>query len=292
MAAGRRGAAGRPAAKGSSCKLIGRAHKQKICLGDDCVIERLTCRVASWSTNRWKTASPSPTPPSTNRCWLGPGCDQRGARGPAGALYLRQRQLLHRLAQNFRKVLATEIAKPSVDSRPVQHRRQRVSTTRSSCACQRRSSPWRCAARSSNPPQRGRSRRHQFYTIFVDPPRAGPRRRHQSLVPGLRQHPLHLPQPGTLQANMAVLQRETTRSPASPCSTSSPGPTTWKPGGVPETRAADQAGFPGCPMAAGAAQPLKGADPASSDRPATGQGGRPMPTILPPSPGKGQKPPD
>lgn len=58
-------------AKGFELQLIGRAHKQKICLGDDFVIEQLNVAGRQLIYKQWRTASPSPMPPSTSRCWPG-----------------------------------------------------------------------------------------------------------------------------------------------------------------------------------------------------------------------------
>ena len=103
-------------AKGFELQLIGRAHKQKICLGDDFVIERLTVQGRELVYKQVENSFTQPNA-AINEQMLGWALDvTKGSEGDLLELYCGNGNFSIALAQNFRKVLATEIAKPSVDS--------------------------------------------------------------------------------------------------------------------------------------------------------------------------------
>jgi len=97
-------------------KLIGRARKQKICLEDDFVIEKLN---VDGQELIYKQVENSFTQPNggINQQMLEWAIDiTKDATGDLLELYCGNGNFSLALAKNFDRVLATEIAKPSVDS--------------------------------------------------------------------------------------------------------------------------------------------------------------------------------
>ncbi len=97
-------------------KLIGRARKQKICLEDDFVIEKLN---VAGQELIYKQVENSFTQPNggINQKMLEWAVDiTKDATGDLLELYCGNGNFSLALAKNFDRVLATEIAKPSVDS--------------------------------------------------------------------------------------------------------------------------------------------------------------------------------
>lgn len=154
--------------------LIGRARKQKIVLDQDYVIE--TLKVGERELH-YKQVENSFTQPNAgiNEKMLGWALDiTEGQSGDLLELYCGNGNFSLALAQNFKRVLATEIAKPSVDSAQFNIRANHIENVKI----------LRMSAEEFTEAMQGRTFRrleqanvslddYQCDTIFVDPPRAG-----------------------------------------------------------------------------------------------------------------------
>ena len=158
---------------GHAVELIGRAHKQKVVLDRDYVIERL--QVAGRELQYMQVEN-SFTQPNAgmNQQMLEWALEvTQGAEGDLLELYCGNGNFSLALARNFRHVLATEIAKPSVDS--AQHNIQandiqnvkilRMSAEEFTQAMN--------GVREFNRLKGIDLQSYQCNTILVDPPRAG-----------------------------------------------------------------------------------------------------------------------
>jgi len=97
-------------------KLIGRARKQKICLDNDFVIEKLNVNGQELIYKQVENSFTQPNG-SINQQMLEWAIDiTKDATGDLLELYCGNGNFSLALAKNFDRVLATEIAKPSVDS--------------------------------------------------------------------------------------------------------------------------------------------------------------------------------
>jgi len=154
-------------------QLIGRARKQKICLDHDFVIEKLN---VDGQTLIYKQVENSFTQPNggINQQMLEWAIDiTKDANGDLLELYCGNGNFSLALAKNFDRVLATEIAKPSVDSAQYNIRENKIDNV----------TILRMAAEEFTSAMRGERefRRLQGIdlssfncnTILVDPPRAG-----------------------------------------------------------------------------------------------------------------------
>ena len=192
-------------AKGFELQLIGRAHKQKICLGDDFVIEQLN---VAGRQLIYKQVENSFTQPNAaiNEQMLAWALDvTKGSEGDLLELYCGNGNFSIALAQNFRKVLATEIAKPSVDSAQFNIAANGVDNL---IILRMSAEEFTMAMRGEREFNRLKGvdlSAYQCNTIFVDPPRAGLDDATVKLVQDYDNILYISCNPETLQANMAVL---------------------------------------------------------------------------------------
>ncbi|HHQ4762125.1 tRNA (uridine(54)-C5)-methyltransferase TrmA [Aeromonas veronii] len=192
-------------AKGVELQLIGRAHKQKICLGDDFVIEQLN---VAGRQLIYKQVENSFTQPNAaiNEQMLAWALDvTKGSEGDLLELYCGNGNFSIALAQNFRKVLATEIAKPSVDSAQFNIAANGVDNL---IILRMSAEEFTMAMRGEREFNRLKGvdlKSYQCNTIFVDPPRAGLDDATVKLVQEYDNILYISCNPETLQANMAVL---------------------------------------------------------------------------------------
>ena len=160
-------------AKGFELQLIGRAHKQKICLGDDFVIERLTVQGRELVYKQVENSFTQPNA-AINEQMLAWALDvTKGSEGDLLELYCGNGNFSIALAQNFRKVLATEIAKPSVDSAKLNIAANGVDNL---IILRMSAEEFTMAIEGKRQFQRLKDidlQSYQCNTIFVDPPRAG-----------------------------------------------------------------------------------------------------------------------
>ena len=154
-------------------QLIGRARKQKICLDDDFVIEKLNVHGQPLI---YKQVENSFTQPNggINQKMLEWAIDiTKDATGDLLELYCGNGNFSLALAQNFDRVLATEIAKPSVDSAQYNIRENNIDNV----------TILRMSAEDFTSAMRGEREFRRLKgidltsfncnTILVDPPRAG-----------------------------------------------------------------------------------------------------------------------
>lgn len=192
-------------AKGFDLQLIGRAHKQKICLGNDFVVERLTVQGCELVYKQVENSFTQPNA-AINEQMLGWALDvTRGSEGDLLELYCGNGNFSIALAQNFRKVLATEIAKPSVDSAQYNIAANGVDNL---IILRMSAEEFTMAMRGEREFNRLKGvdlSAYQCNTIFVDPPRAGLDEATVKLVQDYDNILYISCNPETLQANMQVL---------------------------------------------------------------------------------------
>ncbi|MFQ1744553.1 tRNA (uridine(54)-C5)-methyltransferase TrmA [Aeromonas veronii] len=192
-------------AKGFELQLIGRAHKQKICLGDDFVIEQLNVAGRQLIYKQVENSFTQPNA-SINEQMLAWALDvTKGSEGDLLELYCGNGNFSIALAQNFRKVLATEIAKPSVDSAQFNIAANGVDNL---IILRMSAEEFTMAMRGEREFNRLKGvdlKSYQCNTIFVDPPRAGLDDATVKLVQEYDNILYISCNPETLQANMAVL---------------------------------------------------------------------------------------
>ncbi|MEV3811275.1 tRNA (uridine(54)-C5)-methyltransferase TrmA [Aeromonas allosaccharophila] len=192
-------------AKGFALQLIGRAHKQKICLGDDFVIEQLNVAGRQLTYKQVENSFTQPNA-AINEQMLGWALDvTKGSEGDLLELYCGNGNFSIALAQNFRKVLATEIAKPSVDSAQFNIAANCVDNL---IILRMSAEEFTMAMRGEREFNRLKGvdlKSYQCNTIFVDPPRAGLDDATVKLVQEYDNILYISCNPETLQANMAVL---------------------------------------------------------------------------------------
>lgn len=192
-------------AQGFDLQLIGRAHKQKICLGEEFVIERLHVEGRELVYKQVENSFTQPNA-AINEQMLGWALDvTRGSEGDLLELYCGNGNFSIALAQNFRKVLATEIAKPSVDSAQYNIATNGVDNL---IILRMSAEEFTLAMRGEREFNRLKGvdlKSYQCNTIFVDPPRAGLDDATVKLVQEYDNILYISCNPETLQANMTVL---------------------------------------------------------------------------------------
>ncbi|EKP0306632.1 tRNA (uridine(54)-C5)-methyltransferase TrmA [Aeromonas veronii] len=192
-------------AKGFELQLIGRAHKQKICLGDDFVIEQLNVAGRQLTYKQVENSFTQPNA-AINEQMLGWALEvTKGSEGDLLELYCGNGNFSIALAQNFHKVLATEIAKPSVDSAQFNIAANGVDNL---IILRMSAEEFTMAMRGEREFNRLKGvdlKSYQCNTIFVDPPRAGLDDATVKLVQEYDNILYISCNPETLQANMAVL---------------------------------------------------------------------------------------
>ncbi|WP_429075904.1 tRNA (uridine(54)-C5)-methyltransferase TrmA [Aeromonas veronii] len=191
--------------KGFELQLIGRAHKQKICLGDDFVIEQLNVAGRQLTYKQVENSFTQPNA-AINEQMLSWALDvTTESEGDLLELYCGNGNFSIALAQNFRKVLATEIAKPSVDSAQFNIAANGVDNL---IILRMSAEEFTMAMRGEREFNRLKGvdlKSYQCNTIFVDPPRAGLDDATVKLVQEYDNILYISCNPETLQANMAVL---------------------------------------------------------------------------------------
>lgn len=192
-------------AKGFELQLIGRAHKQKICLGDDFVIEQLNVAGRQLTYKQVENSFTQPNA-AINEQMLAWALDvTKGSEGDLLELYCGNGNFSIALAQNFRKVLATEIAKPSVDSAQFNIAANGVDNL---IILRMSAEEFTMAMRGEREFNRLKGvdlKSYHCNTIFVDPPRAGLDDATVKLVQEYDNILYISCNPDSLQANMAVL---------------------------------------------------------------------------------------
>ncbi|WP_431419496.1 tRNA (uridine(54)-C5)-methyltransferase TrmA [Aeromonas dhakensis] len=192
-------------AKGFELQLIGRAHKQKICLGEEFVIERLTVQGRELVYKQVENSFTQPNA-AINEQMLSWALDvTKGSEGDLLELYCGNGNFSIALAQNFSKVLATEIAKPSVDSAQFNIAANGVDNL---IILRMSAEEFTMAMRGEREFNRLKGvdlSAYQCNTIFVDPPRAGLDDATVKLVQDYDNILYISCNPETLQANMQVL---------------------------------------------------------------------------------------
>lgn len=192
-------------AKGFDLQLIGRAHKQKICLGNDFVVEQLNVAGRQFTYKQVENSFTQPNA-AINEQMLGWALDvTRGSEGDLLELYCGNGNFSIALAQNFRKVLATEIAKPSVDSAQYNIAANGVDNL---IILRMSAEEFTMAMRGEREFNRLKGvdlSAYQCNTIFVDPPRAGLDDATVRLVQDYDNILYISCNPETLQANMQLL---------------------------------------------------------------------------------------
>lgn len=158
---------------GFKVDLIGRAHKQKMLLDRDHVVE--TLNVAGKSLHYMQVEN-SFTQPNAgmNEQMLAWALDvTQDAAGDLLELYCGNGNFSLALAPNFRRVLATEIAKPSVDSAQYNIRVNQIDNVQILRMSAEEFTQAIRGTRQFNRLQGIDLGSYQCNTIFVDPPRAG-----------------------------------------------------------------------------------------------------------------------
>lgn len=188
-------------------QLIGRARKQKVLLEQDFVIETLQ---AGDQQLQYKQVENSFTQPNAgiNEKMLGWALDATSEqKGDLLELYCGNGNFSLALAKNFRQVLATEIAKPSVDSAQYNIAVNQIDNVKI----------LRMSAEEFTEAMHGRSFQrlanadvnladYRCETIFVDPPRAGLDDETLKMVQGYPQILYISCNPNTLHANLEQLK--------------------------------------------------------------------------------------
>ncbi|WP_426414864.1 tRNA (uridine(54)-C5)-methyltransferase TrmA [Aestuariirhabdus sp. LZHN29] len=185
--------------------LIGRARKQKICLHRDFVDETLS---VAGQPYHYQQVENSFTQPNAGVCekmleWALEST--RGAQGDLLELYCGNANFTVVLAQNFARVLATEIAKSSVNSAQLNLARNNIENVE----IVRMSSEEITQAINKERPFR-RLRQidldsYNFGTIFVDPPRSGLDPETEKLVQRFERVVYISCNPDTLRQNLETL---------------------------------------------------------------------------------------
>lgn len=192
-------------AKGFELQLIGRAHKQKICLGDDFVIEQLNVAGRQLIYKQVENSFTQPNAAINEQMLAWAQDVTKGSEGDLLELYCGNGNFSIALAQNFRKVLATEIAKPSVDSAQFNIAANGVDNL---IILRMSAEEFTMAMRGEREFNRLKGvdlGAYQCNTIFVDPPRAGLDDATVKLVQEYDNILYISCNPETLQANMAIL---------------------------------------------------------------------------------------
>lgn len=190
---------------GFDLQLIGRAHKQKICLEQDFVVEELEVEGRRYVYRQVENSFTQPNA-EINRQMLTWARDvTRHSEGDLLELYCGNGNFSIALAENFDRVLATEIAKPSVGSAQFNIAANgienliilRMSAEEFTMAMR--------GEREFNRLQGIDLTSYRCNTIFVDPPRSGLDADTVKLVQEYDNILYISCNPDTLQENMAVL---------------------------------------------------------------------------------------
>lgn len=160
-------------AKGYAVQLIGRATKTKICLDRDYIDERLPVAGREMIYRQVENSFTQPNA-AMNIKMLEWALDvTRGARGDLLELYCGNGNFSLALARNFRRVLATEIAKPSVAAAQFNIQANQIDNVQIIRMSAEEFTQAMNGVRSFNRLQGIDLNSYECETIFVDPPRSG-----------------------------------------------------------------------------------------------------------------------
>ena len=195
----------RPLREQFGIEIIGRARKQKIILDRDYVTEELTVGGRQWRYNQVENSFTQPNA-GINEKMLGWAREvTTGSEGDLVELYCGNGNFTCVLAENFNRVLATEISKSSVNSANINFEMNAVENA----AIVRMSSEEFTQALNGERPFRRLSHidldSYNFSTIFVDPPRAGLDPATEALVQRFERIVYVSCNPDTLKQNLETL---------------------------------------------------------------------------------------
>ncbi len=165
--------AARQLAQIAQCHVIGRSKQQKIVIGSDWITEKFSVNQKRYS---YQQVEASFTQPNAAICekmlnWV---VDQsRGFGGDLLELYCGNGNFTVPMAQNFRRVLATEISKAGVKSAYYNLRLNQVENVFIARMSAEEVSQAIAKVRSFRRLEKVDLDEYSFSTVFVDPPRAG-----------------------------------------------------------------------------------------------------------------------
>lgn len=190
---------------GFDVQLIGRASKQKICLAQDYIDEKLCVNQREYIYRQVENSFTQPNA-GVNCKMLEWAVDcTRQSTGDLLELYCGNGNFSIALAQNFRKVLATEIAKPSVMAAQYNIAENHIDNLQIIRMSAEEFTQAINGVRRFNRLKGIDLSEYQCNTIFVDPPRAGLDQKTLEMVQGY-QHILYIScNPNTLVENLATL---------------------------------------------------------------------------------------
>lgn len=158
---------------GFDVQLIGRASKQKICLEQDFVDEVLPVQGRNYIYRQVENSFTQPNA-QVNCKMLDWAVDcTKGCRGDLLELYCGNGNFSIALAQNFKKVLATEIAKPSVNAAQFNIEANHIDNLQIIRMSAEDFTQAMNGVRAFNRLSHVDLKEYDCQTIFVDPPRAG-----------------------------------------------------------------------------------------------------------------------
>lgn len=193
-------------AKQLGCHVIGRSRKQKRVIGQDFVTERLC---VGGRTYQYQQVEGAFTQPNAHICeaMLNWAVEQtRGAEGDLLELYCGNGNFTLPMAQNFARVLATEISKSSIQSALHNCQANGINNIH---FVRMSSEDFTQALQGVRPFRRLQDTPlsdFQFSTVFVDPPRAGLDSGTLALIQGFARIVYVSCNPGTLKTNLDQLK--------------------------------------------------------------------------------------
>lgn len=159
--------------QGFCVQIVGRANKQKICLNQDYADEVLTVNGKDYIYRQVENSFTQPNAAVNGKMLQWAQDCTRHSQGDLLELYCGNGNFSIALAQNFRQVLATEIAKPSVAAAQFNITANRIENLRIIRMSAEEFTQAINGVRTFNRLQGIDLSAYQCNTIFVDPPRAG-----------------------------------------------------------------------------------------------------------------------
>lgn len=194
-------------AEGFDLHLIGRASKTKIILGQDYVDECLTIAGKPMTYRQIENSFTQPNA-AINICMLEWALKvTQGAQGDLLELYCGNGNFSLALARNFNRVLATEIAKPSVESAQYNITVNAIDNVQIIRMSAEEFTQAMQGVRKFNRLKEVDLTSYQCETIFVDPPRSGLDDETLNMVQGYRDIIYISCNPETLKNNLTTLTR-------------------------------------------------------------------------------------
>lgn len=160
-------------AQGFDLQIIGRASKQKICLEHDFVDEVLTVQNKAYIYRQVENSFTQPNAIVNQKMLEWAIACTAESQGDLLELYCGNGNFSIALAQNFRKVLATEIAKPSVSAAQFNIAANKINNLQIIRMSAEEFTQAMNGVRTFNRLKGIDLTTYQCNTIFVDPPRAG-----------------------------------------------------------------------------------------------------------------------